>query len=45
MTNMIDQCVKLIKAPIVCRVGGKELAFASGEELAAHDFEKYYLID
>lgn len=45
MTYKIDQFVKIIKAPIVCKIDGKELAFANGEEFVAHDFEKYYLID
>lgn len=44
-TFKIDQFVSKIKAPIVCKADGKELSFASGEELAAHDFDKYYLID
>ena len=45
MTYKIDQFVKIIKAPIVCNVNGEALSFTNGEELAAHDFEKYYLID
>lgn len=45
MTYRIDQFVKKIKAPIVCKFDDQELSFENGEKLAEHVFEKYYLID
>lgn len=45
MTFRIDQFASKIKAPIMCKIDSEELSFANGEDLAAHAFDKYYLID
>ena len=45
MTYVTEQFVKKIDAPIVCKFDGEELYFENGEELAAHQFEKRYVVD
>ena len=45
MTYIIDQFVKKIKAPIICKFDGQEVSFENGEKLAEQVFDKYYLIE
>ena len=45
MTYRIEQFVKKINAPIVCKAKDKEFSFDSGAELAAYEFDKHYQID
>lgn len=44
-TFMIEQFVKKIKVPIVCKLENSELSFENGEELAVYTFDNYYLIN
>ncbi len=45
MTYIIDQYVKKIKAPIICKFDGQEVSFENGEKLAERVFNKFCLID
>ena len=45
MTYKINPCVAKIKSPVIVRFPtGEEMHFATGEETAAADFDKHYVI-
>ena len=44
MTYRIEQFVRKIESPVTVRIGDKEIHFASGIELADHEFERNYEI-
>lgn len=42
MEYQLEQFVRKIESPVVCRIDDKELYFKSGEELAHHKFDRKY---
>ncbi len=45
MKYAIEQFVKKINAPLVCRFDDQELSFDDGKDLAKHWFDKKYEVD
>ena len=42
LRDRIDQFVKKINAPIICKFDDLEMTFEDGDTLAAYEFEKNY---